>query len=79
MTKFDASEQAFKNGYSAGYKAGRRSVVGGDVVSVVRCKDCNHSSGTRMEANTCVCFKRSDIVYANHFCGYGERREEDGK
>ena len=26
MDKYDASEQAYKNGYSAGYEAGRRSV-----------------------------------------------------
>ena len=78
MDSYDASEQAYKNGYSSGYEAGRRSVVGGDVVSVVRCKDCKHSSGTRIEPKTCVCFRHGIIMFADHFCSWGERKITDG-
>ena len=46
-----------------------------DAVEVVRCKDCMHSSGTRVVPNTAVCFKSGTIVPAEHFCSYGERKD----
>ena len=48
-----------------------------DAVEVVRCKDCKHSSGTRIEPNTCVCFKHGIIMFADHFCAWGERRNNE--
>lgn len=74
MRDYDATEQAYKNGYSAGYVAGRRSVVGGDVVSVVRCKDCKWYCGIG-------CVKPYHIrpMGNDDFCSYGERRNGNDK
>ena len=47
-----------------------------DSVEVVRCKDCEHSSGIRLNPNTCVCFKHRVIMFADHFCAWGERRND---
>ena len=49
-----------------------------DVVEVVRCKDCVHWGGTTYGF---VCRKFSGIetkicMGADHYCSYGERREE---
>ena len=52
---------------------------GGDVVEVVRCKDCKHV-GT--DATCCLVCTREGMglkpyhVYRNDFCSYGERRSE---
>lgn len=45
-----------------------RSLPPADVVEVVRCKDCKH----RFNYN--ICAYRGD----NWFCGYGERRSDNG-
>lgn len=50
-----------------------------DVVEVVRCKDCIHWGGT---THGFVCRKFSGIdtkicMGADHYCSYGERREEN--
>lgn len=51
-----------------------------DMVHVVRCKDCKHCElavADGYEWYLCKCeggtWNKSD-----HYCGYGERREEDG-
>ena len=49
-----------------------------DVVEVVRCKDCKHWGGATYGF---VCRKFSGIdtkicMGADHYCSYGERREE---
>lgn len=76
MDLYDATEQAFKNGYESGYKAGMRSAVGGDVVSVVRCKDCdNICEGTSRP----ICVNWGSWCDPDGWCYRGERRAEDGK
>lgn len=46
-----------------------------DVVKVVRCKDCKHSTYT--EGNVVALCDRCNIcIIPNHFCSYGERRSE---
>ena len=51
-----------------------------DVVEVVRCKDCKRCKvfkrvdGTYFFSCRCGCFK--EVVSADHYCAYGERREE---
>ena len=79
MDNYDASEQAYKNGYSSGYEAGRRSAVGGDVVSVVRCGKCKHFGGH----GACHCHAADEngtpiFVREDDFCSYGERKVTDG-
>ena len=49
-----------------------------DAVEVVRCKDC----GERNEFGRCNCITGRNIyvpVGDDFFCGYGERRADDGK
>ena len=77
MTEHDATEQAFKNGYSAGYVAGRRTVLGGDVTAVIRCKNCKYA---RAKGTICIKKVKSsgvrsvDSVHPNFYCADGKRR-----
>lgn len=52
-------------------------LIANDVVQVVRCKDCKHSSGTRIEPKTCVCFRHGIIMFGDHFCAWGKRRDNE--
>lgn len=46
-----------------------------DVVEVVRCKDCKHSSFVK-SCSKYECRKGcGTLKYCNDFCSYGERRE----
>ena len=52
-----------------------------DVVPVVRCKDCKYYY--RADKDTCLCthkknltFKTALTISREHYCSYGERREE---
>ena len=60
-----------RNQYEKGYADGKADAE----AELVRCKDCTHSSGTRIDPNTCVYFKHGMIMFADHFCAWGERRE----
>jgi hypothetical protein len=53
-----------------------------DVVAVVRCKDCKYRSGLNGRPPymfyICTCAEGlTGAVRENHFCSYGERRDED--
>ena len=45
-----------------------------DFVEVVRCINCKHRMFSDMYIE---CSKRLEIVRADHFCSYGERRVEE--
>ena len=47
-----------------------------DVAEVVRCKDCKHSRSDEFEPLWCYVSETCDPVKGDHFCGYGERRDE---
>ena len=47
-----------------------------DVVEVVRCKDCKHCS-IDTKFGSCWCYGYS--VNLDHFCSYGERRDNERK
>ncbi len=55
-----------------------------DAVEVVRCKKCKYrveyfDSGMFVcKRNQCVVCGKADYVSDNHFCSYGERREDNG-
>ena len=68
MNPHDATEQAYRNGYEAGYNAAKDEIV--------RCKECKYLEKWR---TMCYC-KIWRIVHGmgeNGFCGYGERKEEN--
>lgn len=46
-----------------------------DVVAVVRCKDCLHRSP--IKNNSMICLITGDYVPKDHFCSYGERKEQE--
>lgn len=54
-----------------------------DVVEVVRCKDCKHLTVVNNESIYARCEKTGYIFWSfetdtrEHFCAYGERREEN--
>ena len=57
-----------------------RQVPGVDAVEVVRCKDCVRSNtcvDARINGEIWICYISNIVVHKNHFCGYGERREEN--
>ena len=47
-----------------------------DVVKVVRCKECKHSRSDEYEPLWCYRSEVCEPVKADHFCGYGERKDE---
>ena len=78
MDKHEVSELAYRNGYLAGYKAGRRSVIGGDVVSVVRCGDCSHYAHfDSLNPDKGYCGVTHQFLESNEFCSYGKRVERN--
>lgn len=51
-----------------------------DYVRVVRCKDCEYADKEVYQNNEmwlCRCRKYSQVVEANDFCSYGERRSDE--
>ena len=46
-----------------------------DVVAVVRCKDCLHRGP--IQNNSMICLISGDYVRKDHFCSYGERKEQE--
>lgn len=66
--------------YRKGYEDGVRAKAdNGDVVKVVRCKDCKHCTLTEdgeYNPEDVVCgFFMTDGMQADDYCSYGERRE----
>lgn len=47
-----------------------------DAVEVVRCKDCKYVHLTFEGRMVCGAVANANWVNKNHFCSYGERREE---
>ncbi len=47
------------------------SYISADCVEIIRCKDCEHASGTKLK-----CSMFDDIqMEKNHYCSYGERKQ----
>ena len=72
MNEHDTTEQAYRNGYEAGYKAAR--------VEIVRCKDCKYGKKDRKYIH-CQHFDSGDSFIdedfnPDDFCSYGERKED---
>ena len=60
--------------YEEGYRAAMNAA---DVVEVVRCRECVH----RLQGGYCKTIadgRATKAVNDNFFCGYGERRTDDG-
>ena len=49
-----------------------------DVVRVVRCKDCKYVYPTLDGRMLCGAMTNPNWVSEDHFCGYGERRADNG-
>ncbi len=66
MNVYDATEQAYKNGYRDGVNS----------VKLVRCKDCHYGElDDPALPNQRFCKHNGcDWNDENHFCSYGERR-----
>lgn len=62
---------AFTNEEKAGY------LMQHDVVPVVRCKDCKHGEYDKM-IDEYYCEMTYCSEKENHFCGYGERKVDNG-
>lgn len=72
MNSHDATEQAYRNGYEAGYKAAKDEIV--------KCKNCVFGTwkGTFFR---CQIFSTGDSFVdpdfdSEDFCSYGYRKEE---
>lgn len=70
------------NNNGAGSNHGRADyLISNDVVPVVRCSQCKHCRKD-IYSEYCDKFSRSfDKFYVekDHFCSYGERKEDNGK
>ena len=75
------AEMKFITDYEDAILDNAEYLIANDVVPVVRCKDCKHC---RKDAFFDYCDKYSrpfDKLYVekDHFCSYGERKEDNGK
>lgn len=73
-------ENAFAHGYTDAESKYRKMIEGGELVEVVRCKDCKHKVTTEdgeYNPRDIVCdYWESDGLEETDFCSYGERRTE---
>ncbi len=67
MNTNDATEQAYCNGYAAGYKAAKDEIV--------RCKDCIYSCFISQYSKY-ECSRSGILMFSNEFCSYGERKDD---
>lgn len=67
MNPHDATEQAYRNGYEAGYKAAKDEIV--------HCKDCIHMSRLTNMLH-CAVWAMYHGMGDDGFCSYGERKED---
>ena len=70
MNPHDATEQAYRNGYYAGYKAAKAEIV--------RCKDCKYYIGCGIYdgISVHVCSYMRTMKLPDDFCSFGERKED---
>lgn len=75
MNLHNATEQAYRNGYDAGYNKGW--IVGCEqaMKGIVRCKDCIHMSRL-INMVHCNTWERFNGMGEDGFCSYGERKED---
>ena len=71
MKTHDATEQAYKNGYSKGFEDGKRGAV-----EVVRCRQCKH---WKDGINACTDEKKFCeigfyMIGKDGFCSFGEKK-----
>lgn len=71
MNPHDATEQAYRNGYEAGYKDGQASKV-----DIITCENCRYSKITGHRV-FCTVFKFHPGWDKDGYCKAGKRREED--
>ena len=73
-------ENAFAHGYTDAESKYRKMIEDGELVEVVRCKDCKHKVTTEdgeYNPRDIVCdYWESDGLEETDFCSYGERRTE---
>ena len=75
MDIYTLQEQAYKKGYDQGVK----ETLDGDVVRVIRCKNCLHSIYDAMFARWwCQYTSCVREVTPNAFCSYGEKKAGEG-
>ena len=75
----------FLDGYKKGFDAGTEMITTvlkiippADTVSVVRCKNCVHYAGAKVNENGCSLFCRASgmEISAEDFCSHGEQSDE---
>ena len=64
-------ENAFAHGYTDAESNFRKMIADGELVEVVRCKDCIHFDSE----DDCDC--PMDVRYSDFFCKMGERRSDE--
>lgn len=71
----DLAIKQLRNDYGVGLGEKKSA----DVVEVVRCKDCVHWNKDAMACDTLPWVNSSEHAnwYADDFCSYGERRDDD--
>lgn len=50
---------------------------GMEIAPVVRCKDCKHSAEDDWDGSLWCCRDKEREVVGEHFCSYGERKDND--
>lgn len=72
-------QQAYQLGWNNAIEAIMENEPTADVVEVVRCRDCKYGEVDDMDFPTQIfCrYNGNDWNEDNHYCSYGERREDD--
>lgn len=75
LTEFYGSDPMY---YGVDALAIAQHLIGNDVTPVVRCKDCKYGEVDDADLPTqYLCnYHGADWNGENHFCGYGERKED---
>lgn len=65
-------KNAFAHGYTDAESNFRKMIANGELVEVVRCKDCSH-----FMSEGCLVVRSNKFAFPNGFCYWGERRTDE--
>lgn len=76
MNKYDATEQAYKNGYEQGKKDMRDSIKDFFDENFAHCKDCANSDNISCSKGMVWCGRMCRYMKEDGFCSLGERKTD---
>ena len=75
MKSYEATEQAYKNGYEQCKKDMANSIKSLLTENFVRCKKCTHSDTLQCSVGYVWCDRMCRYMKEDGFCSFGERKD----